>query len=96
MFTRHPDRARRFLVSDPGPTLILPVPQPAAVPPGPAGQMGRGAAPPTLLGYMDTLELFAGFSLATLAAKEIDSWSSANSSWPTANYRSEHAQGDHS
>ena len=73
MFTRHPDRARRPLVSDSSPTLILPVPQPAAVPPGPAGQMGRGTAPLMFLGYMDTLERFGGFSLATLDLKEIDS-----------------------
>jgi len=38
---------RPILVAPPqapqtGPTLILPVPQPAAMPPGPAGQKGEG------------------------------------------------------
>jgi hypothetical protein len=44
---------------------------------------------------MDTLERFAGFSLATLAAKEIDSCATGNFSCATGNYRSGHAQSDH-
>ena len=42
------------------------------------GAGSRGTAPLTLLGYMDTLERFGSFSLATLGAKTIDSYPTDN------------------
>jgi len=73
MFTRHPGQGAPV----PG-IRPRPYPDPSCSPAcgrttwtGSAG--GGRTAPLMFLGYMDTLERFRGFSLATLDLKEIDS-----------------------